>query len=514
MEFQAGGRPAELVIWRSFPRVLQRTPQLVAGAVDVGLDGPQGEVQGAGNLLVGPSLDVPEQDAGSVLGAQEGDGALDGGAELFRLHLVQRVLRAVGDVEPGGFYGVGGGRMGRAIHAHGVELTAAEMIDRDVVGDLEQPGGELEVRSVAIEMGEDFDEGVLGQILGELTVAHHAEDEREDRPLVSLDQLAMRGVAALECEGDDVGIGQVGKIEGAEHGGVKAAVRGPMTIRPRPRESYASPQAQSSGATTQCGIDALALPVRRNELSPMTHTETPAQEAAAGGADKRAYVRAVFEQIAPRYDLLNHLLSLNIDRYWRRRALRMLEWRRAPAGVYLDLCAGTLDVGAELSREREFRGFIVAADFAIPMLRAGAGKASRSVLAPVGADAQQLPLADGSVDGAAVAFGIRNVASLDAALSEAHRVLTPGARFVILEFTTPPSRVVRGLYHLYFHRLLPWIGGMISGHRSAYAYLPESVANFPGEPELARRMTNAGFTEVRWERLTLGIAAIHVGVKA
>src|SRR5471030_702304 len=112
------------------------------------------------------------------------------------------------------------------------------MIDRHIVGDLEQPGGELEIRSVAIEMREDLDEGVLREIFGELAVAHHAEDEREDWPLVSLDQLAMRGVAALECKGDDVGIGQVGEIEGAEHGGVKAAVRGPTTIRPRPRESY------------------------------------------------------------------------------------------------------------------------------------------------------------------------------------------------------------------------------------------------------------------------------------
>jgi demethylmenaquinone methyltransferase/2-methoxy-6-polyprenyl-1,4-benzoquinol methylase len=245
-----------------------------------------------------------------------------------------------------------------------------------------------------------------------------------------------------------------------------------------------------------------------------TELDDRAHAAAAGGAEKRAYVRGIFEQIAPRYDLLNHLLSFNIDRLWRRRALRALAWRRVPDGIYLDLCAGTLDVAAELSREREFRGFIVGADFAIPMLEAGAGKAPRSVLAPVGADAQQLPLADASMQGATVAFGIRNVASLDAALAEAYRVLAPGARFVILEFTTPPSRLVRGLYHLYFHRLLPWIGGMISGHRSAYAYLPESVANFPSEPELARRMTNAGFAEVRWERLTFGIAAIHMGVKS
>jgi demethylmenaquinone methyltransferase/2-methoxy-6-polyprenyl-1,4-benzoquinol methylase len=242
--------------------------------------------------------------------------------------------------------------------------------------------------------------------------------------------------------------------------------------------------------------------------------EQRAERAAVGGGEKRAYVRSVFEQIAPRYDLLNHLLSLNIDRTWRRRALRALAWQRAPDGDYLDLCAGTLDMGAALSRERGFRGFIVGADFAVPMLRAGSGKAPRAALAPVAADAQQLPLRDAAVDGVVVAFGIRNVASLDTALLEVHRVLAPGGVFVILEFTTPRARLVRMLYQFYFQRLLPVIGGAISGHRSAYRYLPRSVAHFPAEAELARRMTEAGFRDVRWESLTLGIAAIHVGRRA
>jgi demethylmenaquinone methyltransferase/2-methoxy-6-polyprenyl-1,4-benzoquinol methylase len=239
--------------------------------------------------------------------------------------------------------------------------------------------------------------------------------------------------------------------------------------------------------------------------------ERRAERAAEGGDDKRTYVRSAFEQIAPRYDLLNHLLSLNLDRRWRRRALRALAWRQAPDGDYLDLCAGTLDMGAALSRQRGFRGFVVAADFAVPMLRAGDGKAPRAAVGPVAADAQQLPLRDGSVDGVMVAFGIRNVASLEAALREVHRVLAPGGTFVILEFTTPRSRLVRMLYHFYFHRLLPIIGGTISGHGSAYRYLPQSVAHFPPEPELARRLTAAGFHDVGWESLTLGVAAIHVG---
>ena len=241
--------------------------------------------------------------------------------------------------------------------------------------------------------------------------------------------------------------------------------------------------------------------------------ERRAAQAAEGGAEKRAYVRSVFEDIAPSYDFLNHLLSFNIDTMWRRRALRALGWRRDPNGTYLDLCAGTLDVGAELVKQPDFRGFVVGADFAIPMLRAGSGKAPTSRLGALGADAQELPLPTSSMNGAIVAFGIRNVASLDAALGEVHRVLMPGATFVILEFTTPANPLIRGGYQFYFHHLLPLIGGLVSSHRTAYRYLPQSVAHFPSEPVLARRMTAAGFTDVRWESLSFGIAAIHRGVK-
>lgn len=242
-------------------------------------------------------------------------------------------------------------------------------------------------------------------------------------------------------------------------------------------------------------------------------SDATADAAAAGGAEKRAYVQSIFSEIAPRYDLLNHLLSFNIDKRWRRTALEALRWTRAPEGTYLDLCAGTLDVGAELIRRPGFRGFVAGADFAEPMLRAGLGKAPRQALSPVVADALALPVRAGSMAGAIVAFGIRNVASLDDALREVHRVLAPGARFVILEFTTPRWRLVRWGYHLYFHHVLPFIGGVISGHRTAYKYLPRSVAHFPAEPELARRMTAAGFTNVGWRSLTLGVAAIHWGEK-
>ncbi len=490
--------------------MLQRTAKLVPRAVDIRLHGAEGQVQRGGDLLVGTPLDVPEHDAGAVFGAELGDGALDGGAELAGFHLVQGGLGVVGDVEAGGLHRLGGHGMWGPVHAHGVELPLTQMIDRHVVGDLEQPRRELEVRAVAIEVREHLDEGVLREVFGQLPIADHAIDEREDGPLVPLDQLSMCRVPPLQGEGDDVGIGEIREIEGAEHDGRCGSPRPVRGGKPaRLRESYVSRDRQSSVA--------LARVVTAGELSVMHETsieERRADAAAEGGAEKSAYVRTVFEQIAPRYDLLNHLLSLNIDRRWRRRALRALEWTRAPTGQYLDLCAGTLDVGAELSHQRGFDGFVIGADFAVPMLEAGKGKAPASALAPVAADAQRLPLPDASVDGAIVAFGIRNVASLDAALREVHRVLAPGGTFVVLEFTTPRSTVVRALYHFYFHRLLPLIGGAISGHRTAYRYLPQSVAHFPAEPELARRMTDAGFRDVKWESLTLGIAAIHRARKA
>ena len=235
-----------------------------------------------------------------------------------------------------------------------------------------------------------------------------------------------------------------------------------------------------------------------------------ASAAAAGGAEKRAYVKSVFSQIAPRYDLLNHLLSFNIDKRWRRRAITKLGIERDPAATYLDLCAGTLDVAAAISMTSGFRGAVIGADFAEPMLRAGKRKVGDKV-APLAADALALPLKSASQAGAIAAFGIRNVAEVDAALTETLRVLRPGARFVILEFSTPRIPVLRELYHFYFHHVLPLLGGLISGHRTAYRYLPQSVANFPVEEELATRMERAGFRRVSWSRLGLGIAAIHVG---
>lgn len=248
-------------------------------------------------------------------------------------------------------------------------------------------------------------------------------------------------------------------------------------------------------------------------LMARTTEESTAIRAAAGGAEKSEYVKQVFSEIAPRYDLLNHLLSLNIDRIWRRRAIAKLGVSRNPTGRYLDLCAGTLDVSAALAADTAFHGSIIAADFAEPMLRAGFSKAKGRPIDPVTADALCLPMRSDSAAGAIVAFGIRNVANLNGALAEVYRVLEPGACFVILEFSTPRSRIINAGYQLYFNKILPTIGGLISGHRTAYGYLPRSVANFPDEPELARRMTSAGFQSVTWKSLSFGIAAIHAGLK-
>ncbi len=246
-------------------------------------------------------------------------------------------------------------------------------------------------------------------------------------------------------------------------------------------------------------------------MSAVETEQREALEAASGGAHKRAYVQRIFSEIAPRYDLLNHLLSLNIDRQWRRRAIAALEWPRAPSGLYLDLCAGTMDVAVELARTGGFRGTVIAADFAEPMLRAGRPKVRGIQVIPAVGDALRLPLRDGSAAGAIVAFGVRNLADLDAGLREARRVLLPGGRFVILEFSMPRARLIGAAYRFYFRRVLPAIGRVVSGHPTAYRYLPESVATFPVEEELASRMTQAGFANVWWKSLRFGIAAIHCG---
>ena len=232
----------------------------------------------------------------------------------------------------------------------------------------------------------------------------------------------------------------------------------------------------------------------------------------AGGPEKRAYVRDIFTAIAPTYDHLNRIISLRFDQRWRRYAVGRLDWEREPGGIYLDLCAGTLDFAATLARRPGFRGRVVGADFVPPMLRLGRGKAAR--VAPVAADALELPFADAAFDGAMVGWGVRNLVDLDAGLGEAARVLRPGSRLVILEMTLPPQPLLRRVYQFYFRRVLPWIGRRISKHTTAYTWLPESTEAFPGPPELARRMAAQGFRDVSYRLLMGGVCALHMGTRA
>jgi demethylmenaquinone methyltransferase/2-methoxy-6-polyprenyl-1,4-benzoquinol methylase len=228
---------------------------------------------------------------------------------------------------------------------------------------------------------------------------------------------------------------------------------------------------------------------------------------------KRRYVRDMFSDIAPRYDLLNRVLSLNIDRSWRRAAVGALEWRANPSGTYLDACAGTLDLARTLAREPGFAGRVVAGDFALPMLKRGRGKVAGLRVHAGVADTLNLPARDGSFDGAIVGFGIRNLANIDEGLAELARVLRRGARLVILDFTTPPRQPMRSLYLFYFRRVLPLVGRLVSGHPTAYSYLPESVMQFPSPDSLERAMRAAGLRETGHRLLTGGIAAVTWGTR-
>jgi demethylmenaquinone methyltransferase / 2-methoxy-6-polyprenyl-1,4-benzoquinol methylase len=248
----------------------------------------------------------------------------------------------------------------------------------------------------------------------------------------------------------------------------------------------------------------------------MTVSETMAERAPVPtpGAPEKTAVRTMFDRIAPRYDLLNRLLSLGTDVRWRRACVTALGL--PPGGRVLDFCTGTADLLIEaLRRDPARRGTGV--DLAPEMLRRGASKVARRGLSGRGGlaagDAERLPLASGTFDAAMVAFGIRNVGDPLAALREVHRVLRPRGRLAVLEFGRP-SGVLAPLYRFYFATLLPLIGGLISGDRQAYAYLPASVSRFPDPQAFAELMERAGFRDVRWQRLSGGIAFLHLGEKA
>jgi demethylmenaquinone methyltransferase / 2-methoxy-6-polyprenyl-1,4-benzoquinol methylase len=246
-------------------------------------------------------------------------------------------------------------------------------------------------------------------------------------------------------------------------------------------------------------------------------------EGATNEADASKKVREMFTQIAPRYDLLNHLLSLQFDRLWRARTAKRLQpILNRPDALVLDLCCGTGDLAFALARGGKAR--IIGADFAHTMLVRAKHKsasldasASKKPAAPMPffeTDALNLPFANASFDLVTSAFGFRNLANYEAGLREILRVLKPGGTIAILEFTEPPEGLWGDFYRWYFCSVLPRIGGLISGEHSAYAYLPKSVARFFRPPELATLMGAVGFKSVEYRVWTFGTVALHTAVRS
>lgn len=222
----------------------------------------------------------------------------------------------------------------------------------------------------------------------------------------------------------------------------------------------------------------------------------------------------MFSGIAKRYDLLNHLLSLNIDKGWRRKVSNELrDILEREDAVVLDVACGTGDLSIELGRNAKAR--IIGSDFCRPMLTVAQSKPSggSGPIPYVEGDALRLPFADGSFDAVTIAFGLRNLASVPDGLAELLRILKPGGRLAVLEFSAPVVPGFGKLFNFYFSHILPRIGGAVSGSRGAYEYLPDSVSKFPDQKRLAEMMGSTGFGPVKFQNLTGGIAALHVGTK-
>ena len=236
----------------------------------------------------------------------------------------------------------------------------------------------------------------------------------------------------------------------------------------------------------------------------ISHTSHPSATDPSGAQQ----IQKMFSAIAPRYDLLNTLLSLGFDRYWRRELIQALSPQ--PEERFLDVATGTGDVLRELCRQKP--GGIpkpVGIDFSVPMLVKARNKVASFGCRLAAGAAENLPLDGGTFDGVTVAFGLRNFADLDRGLREIHRVLKPGGRLGVLEFSLPRSPALRALYQLYFYQALPLIGRWVSGHPDAYRYLPESVLKFPVREGLSERMQKAGFEKTAFEDLTFGIVTLY-----
>ena len=227
--------------------------------------------------------------------------------------------------------------------------------------------------------------------------------------------------------------------------------------------------------------------------------------------EKARYVQEMFSSIAQRYDLLNTLLSLNRDKYWRRFAVERSGL--APGESALDVATGTGEFAMELAKAVGPEGKVVGVDFCREMLDIAGKKCKGHCIELAEGNAQELPYPDGTFDLATIGFALRNVESIEKALKEMVRVVRPGGRVISLEFTQPDNRFFRRIFHAYFFKILPVVGGIVSRDREAYSYLPESVAGFRSKTELKEIMEKAGLEDIEIYSLTGGIVAVHVGVK-
>ncbi len=230
--------------------------------------------------------------------------------------------------------------------------------------------------------------------------------------------------------------------------------------------------------------------------------------------EKKKFVKEKFSSISGQYDLLNSLLSLQIDRYWRWRTVRLL--REFPEGWVMDLCAGTLPLSLELTRQAPQRQ-VLAIDFCEDMLQAGAkalpNDGRRGRIFPVCGDGEIIPAPTNSFWGCTVAFGVRNLSQTLQGLKEMHRILRPSGKLLILEFSRPTNPIIKPIYTFYLNRILPAVAGLISGDKEAYQYLASSIAAFYEPEELLAMMREAGFSSVSRVPLTFGIVSLYIGIK-